>query len=71
MEEKEGENLGGDEDGDLRKIGRRWGEKGRRRQGKRNRGGREKELPKDLCVKSENCRGLSVKHRFSINLKPE
>jgi hypothetical protein len=26
--------------------------------------------PNDLCVKLENCRDLSVKHKFSINLKP-
>jgi hypothetical protein len=36
---------------------------------KRNRGEREKTLPKDLCAISENCRGLSVKHKFYINLK--
>jgi hypothetical protein len=31
---------------------------------KKNRGGSEKELPKDLCANSENCRDLSVKHNF-------
>jgi hypothetical protein len=37
---------------------------------KRNRGEREKRLPKDLCAILENCRDLSVKHKFHINLKP-
>jgi hypothetical protein len=37
---------------------------------RKNRGGREIELPKDLCVNLENCRDLSVKHKFLINLKP-
>jgi hypothetical protein len=36
----------------------------------KNRGGREIEVPKDLCANSENCRDLSVKHKFLINLKP-
>jgi hypothetical protein len=48
MEEREGENRGGDEDGDQRKIGRRWGEKGRRRQGKRNRGERGMDFSQGL-----------------------
>jgi hypothetical protein len=38
---------------------------------RKNRGEREKELPKDLCVILENCRDLFVKHKFHINLKPE
>jgi hypothetical protein len=38
---------------------------------RKNRGGREKVLPKDSCVKLENCRDPSVKHKFPINLKPE
>jgi hypothetical protein len=33
---------------------------------KKNRGGREIEFPKDLCVNLENCRDLSVKHKFSL-----
>jgi hypothetical protein len=37
---------------------------------RKNREGREIELPKDLCAISENCRGLSVMHKFLINLKP-
>jgi hypothetical protein len=36
----------------------------------RNRGEGEKRFPKDLCAISENCKGLSVKHKFHINLKP-
>jgi hypothetical protein len=46
---------------------------GRKRRGareKRNRGEREKRLPKDLCVNLENYRDLSVKYKFLINLKP-
>jgi hypothetical protein len=31
---------------------------------KKNRRGREKELPKDLCANLENCRDLSVKYNF-------
>jgi hypothetical protein len=27
-------------------------------------------FPKDLCAILENCRDVSVKHKFSINLKP-
>jgi hypothetical protein len=46
------------------------GRKGDARE-KRNRGEREKRLPKDLCSISKNCRGLSVKYKFHINLKPE
>jgi hypothetical protein len=38
---------------------------------KRNRGEREKRLHKDLCAILENCRDLSIKHKFPINLKPE
>jgi hypothetical protein len=37
---------------------------------RKNRGEREMELPKDLCANSENYKGLSVKHKFSIDLKP-
>jgi hypothetical protein len=37
---------------------------------KRNRGEREKRLPKDLCAILDNCKGLSVKHKFHIDLKP-
>jgi hypothetical protein len=51
----------------------RWKRQRRKRQGRRerkNRGEREKELPKDLCVILENCRDLSVKHKFHINLNP-
>jgi hypothetical protein len=47
---------------------------GRKRKGarkKKNRGEGEKRFPKDLCTILENCRDLSVKHKFSINLKPE
>jgi hypothetical protein len=33
---------------------------------KKNRGGREIELSKDLCTNLENCRDLSVKHKFSL-----
>jgi hypothetical protein len=29
------------------------------------------EFPKDLYVILENCRDLSIKHKFSINLEPE
>jgi hypothetical protein len=49
---------------------RRQGEDSTERE-RKNRGGREKELPKDSCVKLENCRDPSVKHKFLINLKPE
>jgi hypothetical protein len=45
---------------------------GRKRKGarkKKNREG-EKGFPKDLCANLENCRDLSVKHKFLINLKP-
>jgi hypothetical protein len=38
---------------------------------RKNRGRREIGFPKDLCVNSENCRDLSVKHKFRINLKSE
>jgi hypothetical protein len=55
---------------------RRRSNKRERRQGvdraegeKKNRGGREKELPMDLCANSENCRDVFVKHKFLINLK--
>jgi hypothetical protein len=54
--------------GEKRVKGRQEEDKQRER---KNRGGREKELPKDLCVNSENCRDLSVKHKLLINLKPE
>jgi hypothetical protein len=37
---------------------------------KKNRGEREIGFPKDLCVNSENCKRLSIKHKFHINLKP-
>jgi hypothetical protein len=33
---------------------------------KKNRRGREKELPKDLCANLENCKGLSVKQNFPL-----
>jgi hypothetical protein len=33
---------------------------------KRNRGEREKRLPKDLCVILENCGDLSIKYNFSL-----
>jgi hypothetical protein len=39
--------------------------------GRTEREEREVRLPKDLSAKSENCRDLSVKHNFLINLKPE
>jgi hypothetical protein len=39
------------------------------REGK-NKGEGEKGFPKDLCANLENCRVLSVKHKFHINLKP-
>jgi hypothetical protein len=47
------------------------GEKGRvpekiRQKERKNRGEREMELPKDLCVKSENCRDLFVKQNFPL-----
>jgi hypothetical protein len=35
---------------------------------RKNRGEREIGFPKDLCVISENCRDLFVKHKFLINL---
>jgi hypothetical protein len=35
-----------------------------------NGGGREIGFPKDICTNLENCRDLSVKHKFHINLKP-
>jgi hypothetical protein len=34
--------------------------------GRRNRGERGMEFPKDLCAKSENCRDLSVKQNFPL-----
>jgi hypothetical protein len=37
---------------------------------RKNREGREIELPNNLCAILENCRDLSVKHEFHINLKP-
>jgi hypothetical protein len=33
---------------------------------RKNREGREIELPMDLCANLENCRGLSVKHNFLL-----
>jgi hypothetical protein len=33
---------------------------------RKNRGEREKRFPKDLCANSENCKGLSVKHNYSL-----
>jgi hypothetical protein len=61
----------GEEEG---RQGKRSTAGGRRKEGdareKRNRGEREKRLPKDLCAILENCRDLSVKHKFLINLKP-
>jgi hypothetical protein len=46
---------------------------GRRKPNRRRTEREEGELgfPKDLCVNLENCRDLSVKHKFHINLKPE
>jgi hypothetical protein len=48
--------------------GERSAASGRRKEGdareKRNRGEREKRLPKDLCAISENHRDLSVKSNF-------
>jgi hypothetical protein len=46
---------------------------GRRRKSNTKTTEREGELgfPKDLCINLENCRDLSVKYKFSINLKPE
>jgi hypothetical protein len=38
---------------------------------KKNTGEGEKGFPKDLYVNLENCSDLSVKHKFSINLKPK
>jgi hypothetical protein len=60
------------------RVGIRMGQRevppvGRKRRGareKRNRGEREKRLPKDLCVNLENCRDLSIKHKFLITLEP-
>jgi hypothetical protein len=46
------------------------GEKDRDAWEKRNRGEGGMDFPKDLCIISKNCRGLSVKHKFHINLKP-
>jgi hypothetical protein len=38
---------------------------------KKNREEKEKwNSPKDLCANLENCRDLSIKHKFHINLKP-
>jgi hypothetical protein len=42
----------------------------RKNRERKNRGGREIEFPKDLCVNLENYRDLSVKYKFHINLKP-
>jgi hypothetical protein len=45
----------------------------RKRKGARIRESREEgqvEFPKGLYAISENCKGLSVKHNFLINLKP-
>jgi hypothetical protein len=36
---------------------------------KKNIGERGMEFPKDLCAILENCRDLSVKHKFPITLK--
>jgi hypothetical protein len=41
-----------------------------RERGRKNRGEREIRFPKDLCINLENCRDLSIKHKFPINLKP-
>jgi hypothetical protein len=63
----EEERVGGmDKDGDVLPVGRK--RKGARK--KRSRGERERRLPKDLCTISKNCRDLSVKHKFLINLQP-
>jgi hypothetical protein len=46
-----------------------------KRKGAREKKNREEKeewnSPKDLCTNLENCRDLSVKHKFHINLKPE
>jgi hypothetical protein len=53
-------------------VGRkREGHQGRIKQReKKNRGGREIELHKDLCANLENCRDLSVKYKFSLIYNP-
>jgi hypothetical protein len=61
--EREGKNRDGDEDGAA-------GEKKRGARIRESRGERHMEFSKDLCAISENCRGLSVKHKFPIKLKP-
>jgi hypothetical protein len=37
---------------------------------RKNREEGQMEFPKGLCAISENCRDLSVKYKFHINLKP-
>jgi hypothetical protein len=50
---------------------RRWKKKRKRCQGERQNRERRKgnRLPKDLSAILENCKDLSVKHKFLINLK--
>jgi hypothetical protein len=50
-------------------VGKKKWERIKQRE-RKNRGGREIELPKDLCANLENYRDLSIKHKFHINLKP-
>jgi hypothetical protein len=68
VEERERGGRGGDKDG-ATEGDADGGEKEGARE-KRNRGEREKGLPKDLCANLENYRDLSVKYKFLINLKP-
>jgi hypothetical protein len=44
----------------------RRGEKKRGARITESRGERQMEFPKDLCAIWENCRGLSIKHNFSL-----
>jgi hypothetical protein len=56
--DRDGDDAGGEKKGRvLEKI---------RQKERKNRGEREKELPKDLCVKLENCRDLFVKQNFPL-----
>jgi hypothetical protein len=45
---------------------RRWGKKKKGRQGEETEEKMEWNSPKDLCVKLENYRDLSIKHKFSL-----
>jgi hypothetical protein len=59
-----------DKVGSQRRRSQRW-EKGKKAPGRRETEEKGKwSSPKDLCVNLENCRDLSVKHKFHINLKP-